>query len=82
MFFLFFFVFVSCNIEAGALGRHERVFCDVVRARGTWLFVFLAVRSLSCLPWFVCVCFFLATSKRLRQADMRVLSTRNEGGGQ
>ena len=34
-------------------------------------FVF-AVRFLSCLSWFVCFfVFFFATSKRVRQADMR-----------
>ena len=35
------------------------------------VFVFLAAPLLSCLSWFVCVCFFLAASKPVRLADMR-----------
>ena len=52
LFFVFWF-----NIEAGAPGRHERIFRDVVRAGSTAVAVvvvcFLAVRFLSCLFCFV-----------------------------
>ena len=52
-----FFFFFWCNIEAGAPGRHERIFRDVVRAGSTAVAVvvvcFLAVRFLSCLFCFV-----------------------------
>ena len=62
LFFVFWF-----NIEAGAPGRHERIFRDVVRAGSTAVAVvvvcFLAVRFLSCV-FFVLFClFYLATSK-------------------
>ena len=62
---LFFCFLFSCNIEAGAPGRHERVCCDVVRERGTvhsCLFfcgAFSAVFFLSVLSFF-----HLATSKK------------------
>ena len=83
VFLVFFFFFLQHRSMCARQSRHEGVCGDVVRARGTWVFVFLAVRFLSCSSWFVCACFFLAISKRVRQADIRdFLSLRNEGGGQ
>ena len=38
------------------------------------MFVCLAMNFLSCLSWFVCGYFVLATSTRVRQADMREFS--------
>lgn len=52
----------SCNIEAGAPGRHEGVCRDVVRAKGHMVARFLAVRFLWCF-FFCFVFFYLATSK-------------------
>ena len=47
----------------------EKCYRDVVRVGGTRLSDFLAVRFLSCLSWFVCFCFILATFRRVLQAD-------------
>ena len=80
----FFFFFFSCNIEAGAPGRHERVYCDVVRARGTLhgCFFLRCASCCACLGFFVFLFVLLVTTKRARQADMReCLSQRSEGGG-
>ena len=63
LFFVFWF-----NIEAGAPGRHERIFRDVVRAGSTAVAVLVVVVFLqcaSCRVFFVlfCFCLYLATSK-------------------
>ena len=65
-----FFVFFSCNVEAGGPGRDMREFCHyVLRAgdrvvHGCSIFsaVFFAVRFLPCF-FFCFVFFYLATSK-------------------
>ena len=84
MFLFFAFVFFSCNIEAGALGRDKQGSLSRHSEGQGYMVVCFSCGALPVVLVLVCLCFFCSCNIEAGAPGRheRDLSPRNEGGGQ